>query len=68
MKKLILIFSTIYYSTRLFAVLKKIQLLQMKYFIEAQKAGKTIVINSWNKSCWHLCGTVQTKVLNKSKK
>ena len=35
-------------------------------FNEAKKAGKTIVINSWNKSC----GTcaMQTKVLNEAQK
>ena len=35
-------------------------------FNEAQKAGKTIVINSWNKSC----GTCarQTKILNEAQK
>ena len=35
-------------------------------FNEAQKAGKTIVINSWNK----YCGTclMQTKVLNEAQK
>jgi len=35
-------------------------------FVEAQKAGKTVVINSWNKSC----GTcaMQTKVLQEAEK
>jgi len=38
----------------------------LEAFNEAQKTGKTIVINSWNKSC----GTcaMQTKVLNEAKK
>ena len=38
----------------------------LEAFNEAQKAGKTIVINSWNKSC----GTCarQTKILNEAQK
>tara|TARA_B100001123_G_scaffold318496_1_gene356988 strand:- start:95 stop:466 length:372 start_codon:yes stop_codon:yes gene_type:complete len=38
----------------------------LEAFNEAQKAGKTIVINSWNK----FCGTCakQTKILNEAKK
>ena len=38
----------------------------LEAFNEAQKAGKTIVINSWNKSC----GTcaIQTKILNEAQK
>ena len=39
---------------------------KLEIFNEAQKAGKTIVINSWNK----FCGTCakQIKVLNEARK
>ena len=62
MKKLILIF--ILFTFKTFAVEKNTTFTN-EIFIEAQKAGKTIVINSWNKSC----GTcaIQTKVLNNAK-
>ena len=64
MKKfLTLIF--ILFSFKAVAVEKKTTF-TLEAFNEAQKAGKTIVINSWNKSC----GTCarQTKILNEAQK
>ena len=62
-KLLILLFALISFNT--FAVEKKTTFTQ-DLFSEAQKNGKIIVINSWNKSC----GTCaqQTKVLNEAEK
>ena len=64
MKKILtLIF--VLFTFESFAIEKKTNF-TVEAFNEAQKAGKTIVINSWNKSC----GTclMQTKVLNEAKK
>ena len=64
MKKiLILIF--VLFTFESFAIEKKTNF-TIEAFNEAQKAGKTIVINSWNK----FCGTclMQTKILNEAQK
>ena len=64
MKKILtLIF--VLFTFESFAIEKKTNF-TVEAFNEAQKAGKTIVINSWNKSC----GTclMQTKVLNEAQK
>ena len=64
MKKiLVLIF--VFFAFQSIAVEKKTTF-TLEAFNEAQKAGKTIVINSWNK----FCGTCakQTKILNEAKK
>ena len=64
MKKILtLIF--VLFAFESFAVEKKTTF-TLEAFNEAQKAGKTIVINSWNK----FCGTCskQTKILNEAKK
>jgi len=62
-KLLILLFTLISFNT--FAVEKKTTFTQ-DLFNEAQKNGKIVVINSWNKSC----GTCarQIKVLNEAEK
>ena len=62
-KLLILIFALISFNA--LAVEKKTTFTQ-DLFNEAQKNGKTVVINAWNKSC----GTCaqQTKVLNEAEK
>ncbi len=61
-KSLILFFSL--YAFNAFAIEKKTTF-TLEEFNEAQKTGKTIVINSWNK----FCGTCakQVKILNKAK-
>ena len=53
------------FSFQSFAIEKKTTF-TLEAFDEAQKAGKTIVINSWNK----FCGTCarQTKILNEAQK
>jgi len=63
-KKFLVLFF-ILFSFKSFAVEKKTTF-TVEAFNEAQKAGKTIVINSWNKSC----GTCarQTKILNEAQK
>ena len=63
-KKLLIIFFVLF-SFESFAIEKKTTF-TIEAFEEAKKAGKTIVINSWNKSC----GTCarQTKILNEAKK
>jgi len=63
-KKLLIIFFVLF-SFESFAIEKKTTF-TLDVFNEAQKAGKAIVINSWNKSC----GTCarQTKILNEAKK
>ena len=64
MKKfLILIF--VLFSFQSIAIEKKTTF-DIDIFNEAQKAGKTVVINSWNK----FCGTCarQTKILNEAQK
>ena len=62
-KLLIILFTLISFNT--FAVEKKTTFTQ-DLFNEAQKNGKIVVINSWNKSC----GTCarQIKVLNEAEK
>ena len=62
-KLLILLFTLISFNT--FAVEKKTTFTQ-DLFSEAQKNGKIIVINSWNKSC--VTCAQQTKVLNEAEK
>ena len=64
MKKILtLIF--VFFAFESLAVEKKTTF-TVEAFNEAQKAGKTIVVNSWNKSC----GTCarQTKILNEAQK
>jgi len=63
-KKLLIIFFVLF-SFESFAIEKKTTF-TLDAFNEAQKAGKVIVINSWNKSC----GTCarQTEILNEAKK
>ena len=64
MKKILtLIF--VFFAFESVAVEKKTTF-SLEVFNEAQKAGKTIVINSWNKSC----GTCarQTEILNEAQK
>jgi len=63
-KKLLIIFF-VFFSFDSFAIEKKTTF-TVKAFNEAQKAGKTIVINSWNK----YCGTCsrQVKILNEAEK
>ena len=64
MKKiLILIFTLI--SFNCFA-LEKTTTFTNEIFNEAQSEGKTVVINSWNKTCY-TCGK-QTKILDQAKK
>ena len=62
-KLLVLLFTLITFTA--FAV-EKSTTFTNEIFMEAQQIGKTIVINSWNKSC----GTcaVQTKILNDAQK
>ena len=62
-KLLIILFTLISFNT--FAVEKKTTFTQ-DLFSEAQKNGKIIVINSWNKSC--VTCAQQTKVLNEAEK
>jgi len=62
-KLLILLFALISFNT--FAVEKETTFTQ-DLFNEAQKNGKIVVINSWNKSCC-TCAQ-QTKVLNEAEK
>ena len=62
-KLLIILFTLISFNT--FAVEKKTTFTQ-DLFNEAQKNGKIVVINSWNKSCGSC--TQQTKVLNEAEK
>ena len=62
-KLLILLFTLISFNT--FAVEKKTTFTQ-ELFNEAQKNGKIVVINSWNKSC--VTCAQQTKVLNEAEK
>ena len=61
-KLLILLFTLISFNT--FAVEKKTTFTQ-DLFNEAQKNGKIVVINSWNKSCF-TC-TKQVKILDQAK-
>ena len=65
MSKKFLILFFVLFSFQSFAVEKKTTF-TLETFNEAQKVGKTIVINSWNKSC----GTCarQTKILNEAQK
>ena len=63
-KKFLILFFVLF-SFQSFAIEKKTTF-TVEAFNEAQKVGKTIVINSWNKSC----GTCarQTKILNEAQK
>ena len=63
-KKFLILFFVLF-SFQSFAIEKKTTF-TLEAFNEAQKTGKTIVINSWNK----LCGTCarQTKILNEAQK
>ena len=65
MFKNFLILFFVLFSFQSFAIEKKTTF-TVEAFNEAQKTGKTIVINSWNKSC----GTCarQTKILNEAQK
>ena len=64
MKKLLIIFF-ILININAYGVEKKTTFTN-EIFIKAQKSGKTIVINSWNKNC-SSCG-MQTKILNEAEK
>ena len=64
MKKLLILFFTLI-TINVCAVEKKTTFTN-EIFTKAQQAGKTIVINSWNKSCG-TCG-MQTKILNQAEK
>ena len=63
-KKFLILFFVLF-SFQSFAIEKK-STFTLEAFNEAQKTGKTIVINSWNK----FCGTCarQTKILNEAQK
>ena len=63
-KKFLILFFVLF-SFQSFAIEKKTTF-TLEAFDEAQKTGKTIVINSWNK----FCGTCarQTKILNEAQK
>ena len=63
-KKFLILFFVLF-SFQSFAIEKKTTF-TLETFNEAQKSGKTIVINSWNK----FCGTCarQTKILNEAQK
>lgn len=63
-KKFLILFFVLF-SFQSFAIEKKTTF-TLEVFNEAQKVGKTIVINSWNK----FCGTCarQTKILNEAQK
>ena len=63
-KKFLILFF-VFFSFQSFAIEKKTTF-TVEAFNEAQKTGKTIVINSWNK----FCGTCarQTKILNEAQK
>ncbi len=63
-KKFLILFFVLF-SFQSFAIEKKTTF-TVEAFNEAQKAGKTIVVNSWNKSC----GTCsrQTKILKEAQK
>ena len=63
-KKFLILFFVLF-SFQSFAIEKKTTF-TVEAFNEAQKSGKTIVINSWNKSC----GTCarQAKILNEAQK
>ena len=63
-KKFLILFFVLF-SFQSFAIEKKTTF-TVEAFNEAQKTGKTIVINSWNK----FCGTCarQTKILNEAQK
>ena len=63
MKKLIFIFILI--SFNVFAIGKDTTF-NIEIFMEAQKAGKTVVINSWNKTC--ITCAEQIKVLQEAEK
>ena len=64
LKKFLILFFVLF-SFQSFAIEKKTTF-TIEAFNEAQKTGKTIVINSWNK----FCGTCarQTKILNEAQK
>ena len=63
-RKLLIIFFVLF-SFKAYAIEKKTNF-TIEAFNEANKAGKTVVINSWNKSC----GTCskQVRILNEAKK
>jgi thiol-disulfide isomerase/thioredoxin len=64
MKKIIILIFVLF-TFNAFAI-EKSTTFTNEIFVEAQKAGKTVVINSWNKSC----GTcaMQIKVLQEAEK
>jgi len=64
MKKLLIVIFTLF-SFNSFA-LDKSTTFTNKIFTDAQAEGKTVVINSWNKTCF-TCGK-QVKILNEAEK
>ncbi len=64
MKKILIIFFTLI-SFNVFAVDKSTTFSE-EIFKKAQAEGKTVVINSWNKTCY-TCGK-QVKILNEAEK
>jgi len=65
MFKKFLILCFVLFSFQSFAIEKKTTF-TVEAFNEAQKTGKTLVINSWNKSC--VTCARQTKILNEAQK
>ncbi len=63
-RKLLIIFFVLF-SFESFAIEKKTNF-TMEKFSQAQKSGKTIVINSWNKFC--ITCAKQTKILKQAQK
>ena len=63
MKKLIFIFILISFNV---SAIEKDTTFNKEVFMEAQKAGKTVVINSWNKTC--ITCAEQIKVLQEAEK
>tara|TARA_B100000795_G_scaffold257029_1_gene229921 strand:+ start:213 stop:581 length:369 start_codon:yes stop_codon:yes gene_type:complete len=64
MKKILLLIFTLF-SFEVFAV-DKTTTFTNEVFLKAQANGKTVVINSWNKTCY-TCGK-QVKILNEAEK
>ena len=64
MKKILILIFTLF-SFEVFAV-DKTTTFTNEVFLKAQANGKTVVINSWNKTCY-TCGK-QVKILNEAEK